>query len=95
MGSKIVWSCSAKLHKDFKPQGRLVLGGVYIVSIPVLSLKVYTCSTFEVKDGEMLDCEEDDHLMLEAYFNCNKYALKAYQKKVRYYCAIFVVSLQR
>ena len=37
---------------------------------------------FEVKNGKMLNCGEDDHLLLEPYFKCNQYILDAYQEKV-------------
>ena len=78
---------------DFKPEGRFVLvGGVYIyhhwMSAYAACSRVTATQlaefgvTFEVKEEKMLKCTNDDHLVLEPYFKCNKYVLDVYQEKV-------------
>ena len=74
-------------NEDFKPQGQFVLvGGVYIYhhwkSTHAACSRSDFGVIFEVKNGKMLNCGEDDHLLLEPYFKCNQYVLDAYQEKV-------------
>ena len=80
-------------NERFKPEGRFILvGGVYIYEhsksahaacsrVTASQLAAFGV-TFEVEDGKMLNCGEDDHLLLEPYFKCNQYVLDAYQEKV-------------
>ena len=78
---------------DFKPQGQFVLvGDVYLyrhwksahaACSRVTASQLAQCGvSFEVKHGKMLNCREDDHLLLEPYFKCNQYVLDTYQEKV-------------
>ena len=80
-------------NEEFKPKGQFVLvGGVYIYhhwkSAHAACSKVTATHpaafgvSFEIKQEKLLNCRNDDHLVLEPYFKCNEYVLDVYQEKV-------------